>query len=301
MKLIIQNLCKRYRNGVQALKDVSLTISTGMFGLLGPNGAGKSTLMRTIATLQEADSGSVFLGELDVLHNKAEVRRVLGYLPQDFGIYPKVSAEDMLDHLARLKGIVPGRDRRELVQALLRKTNLFDVRRQRLGTYSGGMKQRFGIAQALLGDPKIIIVDEPTAGLDPEERVRFHNLLSEIGEQVIVILSTHIVDDVTDLCQQMAIIHGGQVVTTGEPNRLAEDLNGRIWQKTINKDELVQLQSEILVLSTRLRGGRLMVHVYSDHQPDPSFLPVEPDLDDVYFRAIRHRAESIGASDKVSA
>jgi ABC-2 type transport system ATP-binding protein len=301
MKLIIQKLCKRYRNGVQALKDVSLTISTGMFGLLGPNGAGKSTLMRTIATLQEADSGSVFLGELDVLHNKAEVRRVLGYLPQDFGIYPKVSAEDMLDHLARLKGIVPGRDRRELVQALLRKTNLFDVRRQRLGTYSGGMKQRFGIAQALLGDPKIIIVDEPTAGLDPEERVRFHNLLSEIGEQVIVILSTHIVDDVTDLCQQMAIIHGGQVVTTGEPNRLAEDLNGRIWQKTINKDELVQLQSEILVLSTRLRGGRLMVHVYCDHQPDLSFLPVEPDLDDVYFRAIRHRAESIGASDKVSA
>jgi ABC-2 type transport system ATP-binding protein len=301
MKLIIQKLCKRYRNGVQALKDVSLTISTGMFGLLGPNGAGKSTLMRTIATLQEADSGSVFLGELDVLHNKAEVRRVLGYLPQDFGIYPKVSAEDMLDHLARLKGIVPGRDRRELVQALLRKTNLFDVRRQRLGTYSGGMKQRFGIAQALLGDPKIIIVDEPTAGLDPEERVRFHNLLSEIGEQVIVILSTHIVDDVTDLCQQMAIIHGGQVVTTGEPNRLAEDLNGRIWQKTINKDELVQLQSEILVLSTRLRGGRLMVHVYCDYRPDPSFLPVEPDLDDVYFRAIRHRAESIGASDKVSA
>jgi ABC-2 type transport system ATP-binding protein len=301
MKLIIQKLCKRYRNGVQALKDVSLTISTGMFGLLGPNGAGKSTLMRTIATLQEADSGSVFLGELDVLHNKAEVRRVLGYLPQEFGIYPKVSAEDMLDHLARLKGIVPGRDRRELVQALLRKTNLFDVRRQRLGTYSGGMKQRFGIAQALLGDPKIIIVDEPTAGLDPEERVRFHNLLSEIGEQVIVILSTHIVDDVTDLCQQMAIIHGGQVVTTGEPNRLAEDLNGRIWQKTINKDELVQLQSEILVLSTRLRGGRLMVHVDCDHQPDPSFLPVEPDLDDVYFRAIRHRAESIGASDKVLA
>src|ERR1700722_11086252 len=301
MKLIIQKLCKRYRNGVQALKDVSLTIPTGMFGLLGPNGAGKSTLMRTIATLQEADSGSVSLGELDVLHNKAEVRRVLGYLPQDFGIYPKVSAEDMLDHLARLKGIVPGRDRRELVQALLRKTNLFDVRRQRLGTYSGGMKQRFGIAQALLGDPKIIIVDEPTAGLDPEERVRFHNLLSEIGEQVIVILSTHIVDDVTDLCQQMAIIHGGQVVTTGEPNRLTEDLNGQIWQKTINKDELVQLQSEILVLSTRLRGGRLMVHVYCAYRPDPSFLPVEPDLDDVYFRAIRHRAESIGASDKVSA
>jgi ABC-2 type transport system ATP-binding protein len=301
MQLNIQQLCKRYRNGVQALDNVSLTIPTGMFGLLGPNGAGKSTLMRTIATLQEADSGSVKLDDLDVLRNKAEVRKILGYLPQDFGVYPKVSAEDLLHHLAKLKGIVPARDRREVVNALLKKTNLYDVRRQRLGTYSGGMKQRFGIAQALLGDPKIIIVDEPTAGLDPEERVRFHNLLSEIGEQVIVILSTHIVDDVTDLCQQMAIMHGGQVVAAGEPSRLAQDLKGQIWQKTINKDELTGLQAEALVLSTRLRGGRLLVHVYCDHQPDASFESVEPELDDVYFRAIRRRPDAIDATAKVVA
>jgi ABC-2 type transport system ATP-binding protein len=241
MQLVVQRLNKRYRNGVQALQDVSLTIPTGMFGLLGPNGAGKSTLMRTIATLQSADSGSIFLDALDVLHKQAEVRKILGYLPQDFGVYPKVSAEDLLNHLARLKGIVPARERHAVVQALLHKTNLYEVRRQRLGTFSGGMKQRFGIAQALLGDPKIIIVDEPTAGLDPEERVRFHNLLSEIGEQIIVILSTHIVDDVTDLCQQMAIIHCGQVVASGQPQQLAQGLTGRIWQKTIHKDELAQL------------------------------------------------------------
>jgi ABC-2 type transport system ATP-binding protein len=287
MKLVIQQLCKRYRNSVQALKDVSLTIPTGMFGLLGPNGAGKSTLMRTIATLQSVDSGSIFLDDLDVLHRQGDVRKILGYLPQDFGVYPKVSAEVLLNHLATLKGIVPAHERRAVVQALLQKTNLYDVRRQRLGTFSGGMKQRFGIAQALLGDPRIIIVDEPTAGLDPEERVRFHNLLSEIGEQVIVILSTHIVDDVADLCQQMAIIHRGQVVATGEPQRLAQDLAGRIWQKTISKDELAQLQADVSVLSTRLRGGRIVVHVYSDFQPDASFLPIEPELGDVYFRAIK--------------
>ncbi|HEY1603832.1 MAG TPA: ABC transporter ATP-binding protein [Pirellulales bacterium] len=305
MKLIIQHLCKRYPNGVQALLDVSLTIPTGMFGLLGPNGAGKSTLMRTIATLQEADSGSIMLdslgaSQLDVLKNKAQVRKMLGYLPQDFGVYPKVSAEDLLDHLAKLKGIVPARDRRELVHSLLVKTNLYDVRRQRLGSFSGGMKQRFGIAQALLGNPRIIIVDEPTAGLDPEERVRFHNLLSEIGEQVIVILSTHIVDDVTDLCQQMAIIHRGQVVATGDPNRLAAELEGRIWQKTITKDELAQLESEVLVLSTRLRGGRLVVHVYCDSQPDASFAAVEPELDDVYFRAIKSHLPAVVGAAKVA-
>jgi ABC-2 type transport system ATP-binding protein len=299
MKLVIEQLCKRYPNGVQALKDVSLTIPTGMFGLLGPNGAGKSTLMRTIATLQEADSGSIFLGDLDVLRNKAEVRKILGYLPQEFGVYPKVTAEDLLDHLAKLKGITPTRDRREVVHALLRKTNLYDVRRQRLGSFSGGMKQRFGIAQALLGAPMIIIVDEPTAGLDPEERVRFHNLLSEIGEQVVVILSTHIVDDVTDLCKEMAIIHRGQVVAAGAPNRLTADLEGRIWQKTINKDELAQLETEILVLSTRLRGGRLVVHVYCDHQPDASFVAVVPELDDVYFRAIKDQPENIRANHQV--
>ena len=301
MKLVIEQLCKRYPNGVQALKDVSLTIPTGMFGLLGPNGAGKSTLMRTLATLQEADSGSVFLGDLNVLRNKAEVRKILGYLPQEFGVYPKVAAEDLLNHLAKLKGIAVGRERREVVHALLRKTNLYDVRRQRLGSFSGGMKQRFGIAQALLGDPRIIIVDEPTAGLDPEERVRFHNLLSEIGEQVVVILSTHIVDDVTDLCQQMAIIHRGQVVATGEPNRLATDLEGRIWQKTISKDELVQLEADVLVLSTRLRAGRLVVHVYCDRQPDASFVAVAPELDDVYFRAIKDQPENIRANHRVVA
>ena len=306
MKLIIQHLCKRYPNSVQALLDVSLTIPTGMFGLLGPNGAGKSTLMRTIATLQEADSGSIGLesvgaaGRLDVLKNKTQVRKILGYLPQDFGVYPKVSAEDLLDHLAKLKGIVPARDRREVVHSLLVKTNLYDVRRQRLGSFSGGMKQRFGIAQALIGNPRIIIVDEPTAGLDPEERVRFHNLLSEIGEQVIVILSTHIVDDVTDLCQQMAIIHRGQVVATGEPNRLAAELEGRIWQKTITKDELAGLESELQVLSTRLRGGRLVVHVYCDQQPDPSFAAVEPELDDVYFRAIKTTPAAVGPAHQVA-
>jgi ABC-type multidrug transport system ATPase subunit len=318
MKLVIEQLSKRYPNGVQALENVSLSIPTGMFGLLGPNGAGKSTLMRTIATLQEADAGSIFLDRvdgtnglgvasgleaadrLDVLHRKAEVRKILGYLPQDFGVYPKVAAEDLLDHLARLKGIVPARDRREVIHSLLRKTNLYDVRRQRLGSFSGGMKQRFGIAQALLGNPSIIIVDEPTAGLDPEERVRFHNLLSEIGQQVIVILSTHIVDDVTDLCQQMAIIHRGRVVATGEPNRLAADLEGRIWQKTITKDELAQLEANVLVLSTRLRGGRLLVHVYCDHQPDASFVSIEPELDDVYFRAIKDHSETIGATGKVA-
>ncbi|HEX4143475.1 MAG TPA: ABC transporter ATP-binding protein [Pirellulales bacterium] len=310
MKLAIQHLSKRYPNGVQALDDVSLSIPTGMFGLLGPNGAGKSTLMRTIATLQEADSGSILLegigpdqdtgGRLDVLKDKAEVRKILGYLPQDFGVYPKVTAEDLLDHLATLKGIVPARDRRAVVASLLRKTNLYDVRRQRLGSFSGGMKQRFGIAQALLGNPSIIIVDEPTAGLDPEERVRFHNLLSEIGQQVIVILSTHIVDDVTDLCQQMAIIHRGRVVASGEPSRLAADLEGRIWQKTITKDELAQLESEVMVLSTRLRAGRLVVHVCCESAPDASFVPIEPELADVYFRAIKDRADLVGAVDQVA-
>jgi ABC-2 type transport system ATP-binding protein len=297
MQLVIQRLNKRYRNGVQALQDVSLTIPTGMFGLLGPNGAGKSTLMRTIATLQSADSGSIFLDALDVLHKQAEVRKILGYLPQDFGVYPKVSAEDLLNHLARLKGVVPARERHAVVQGLLHKTNLYEVRRQRLGTFSGGMKQRFGIAQALLGDPKIIIVDEPTAGLDPEERVRFHNLLSEIGEQIIVILSTHIVDDVTDLCQQMAIIHCGQVVASGQPQQLAQDLTGRIWQKTIHKDELAQLESVFLVLSTRLRGGKLVVNVYSDYQPDATLLSVEPELDDVYFRAVKARGITKGTPE----
>src|SRR5436309_13719888 len=229
-ELVIDNVTKTYPNGVRALKGVSLTIPTGMFGLLGPNGAGKSTLMRTIATLQEPDAGSIRLGDLDVVRRKDEVRRILGYLPQEFGVYPKVSAETMLDHLAVLKGIGEARRRREVVRALLAQTNLYDVRKRKLGTFSGGMKQRFGIAQALLGDPKLIIVDEPTAGLDPAERLRFHNLLAEIGENIVVILSTHIVEDVSDLCSRMAIISGGRVLLTGDPPKAIDGLRGRIWK-----------------------------------------------------------------------
>ena len=233
MELRIEKLSKRYPNGTQALQEVSLTIPLGMFGLLGPNGAGKSTLMRTLATLQEADSGSAQLGNVDVLKQKDDVRRMLGYLPQEFGLYPKVTAENLLMHFAALKGIAGSPQRRQVVHALLRQTNLYEHRFKPLGSYSGGMKQRFGIAQALLGNPKLIIVDEPTAGLDPEERVRFHNLLSAIGENVIVILSTHIVSDVSDLCANMAIIHEGRVMTTGSPAALVADLEGRIWRKSV--------------------------------------------------------------------
>src|SRR5512142_2299531 len=232
LELRIEALSKTYPNGVKALQDVTLTIPTGMFGLLGPNGAGKSTLMRTIATLQEADAGSVRLGDIDVLHQKDEVRRMLGYLPQEFGVYPRMSAEAMLDHFAVLKGITNARDRREVVGALLRRTNLYESRKQNLGTYSGGMRQRFGIAQALIGNPKLIIVDEPTAGLDPGERVRFHNLLAEIGENV-VILSTHIVDDVSDLCSRMAIISEGRVLMAGEPLESVRQIESKIWRRTV--------------------------------------------------------------------
>ena len=296
MQLIIQKLCKRYRNGVQALKDVSLTISTGMFGLLGPNGAGKSTLMRTIATLQEADSGSVFLGELDVLHNKAEVRRVLGYLPQDFGIYPKVSAEKLLSHFAQLKGIENPQERRDVVRALLQQTNLWEHRNKPLGSYSGGMKQRFGIAQALLGNPRLIIVDEPTAGLDPEERVRFHNLLSAIGENVVVILSTHIVSDVSDLCRQMAIIHQGRVRAAGDPTELVTQLNGRVWRKVVAGSEVAEHQRSFQVISMRLFGGRNVLHVLQDDLPGPGFEPVVPDLEDFYFATIKGFTSPTSAS-----
>src|SRR5271169_2552553 len=232
MELRIEHLSKRYPTGVQALHDVSLTIRPGMFGLLGPNGAGKSTLMRTLATLQEADAGEARLGDVDLLRDKDATRRLLGYLPQEFGVYPKVAAYEMLDHLAALKGITNAKERRDIVDALLQQTNLFDVRKRPLGTFSGGMKQRFGIAQALLGKPRLIIVDEPTAGLDPEERVRFHNLLGAIGDDVIVILSTHIVDDVVDLCRNMAILHKGEVLATGDPAKAVASLDGRIWQKT---------------------------------------------------------------------
>ena len=282
-ELRIQGLSKTYPNGVRALQDVTLTIPTGMFGLLGPNGAGKSTLMRTIATLQEADSGSVTLGDLDVLRDKDAVRRILGYLPQEFGVYPRITAEAMLDHFAVLKGIAKTRERKEVVAALLQRTNLYEQRKQNLSTFSGGMRQRFGIAQALIGNPKLIIVDEPTAGLDPEERVRFHNLLSEIGENVVVILSTHIVEDVSDLCSRMAIISGGRVLMHTEPQSAIAQLKGKIWQRTIGKKELADYQSRFAVISTKLVAGRTVIHVFSEGQPDPSFESMTPSLEDVYF------------------
>ena len=290
LELRIQGLSKTYPNGVRALQKVNLTIPTGMFGLLGPNGAGKSTLMRTIATLQEADSGSVMLGTLDVLRRKDEVRRVLGYLPQEFGVYPRITAEALLDHFAILKGIHDRRERREIVAALLRRVNLYEARKQNLGTYSGGMRQRFGIAQALLGNPQLIIVDEPTAGLDPGERVRFHNLLAEIGENVIVILSTHIVEDVSDLCSRMAIISHGRVLAEGDPADAMRDIGGKIWRRVVAKGDLAMLQSEHAVISTRLVAGRTVVHVFSEEQPD-GFEPVEASLADVYFSTL-NRAEA---------
>ena len=287
-ELRIEGLSKTYPNGVRALNDVSLTIPTGMFGLLGPNGAGKSTLMRTIATLQEADAGSITLGSLDGLRDKDAVRRILGYLPQEFGVYPRISAEAMLDHFAVLKGIVNGRERKEIVAALLRRTNLYEARKQSLGTYSGGMRQRFGIAQALLGNPQLIIVDEPTAGLDPGERVRFHNLLAEIGENVVVILSTHIVEDVSDLCSRMAIISGGRVLMTGEPLQSIRDIDGRVWRRSIDKHDLDGYQKQYAVISTKLMAGRTVIHVFSDTQPDPSFEPVTTSLEDVYFSTLHN-------------
>jgi ABC-type multidrug transport system ATPase subunit len=257
-----------------------------MFGLLGPNGAGKSTLMRTIATLQEPDAGDIFLDDLDVVKQKDEVRKILGYLPQEFGVYPKVSAETMLAHLAVLKGITNSKQRRELVDSLLHQTNLYEVRKKNLGTFSGGMKQRFGIAQALLGNPKLIIVDEPTAGLDPAERNRFHNLLSEIGENIVVILSTHIVDDVSDLCKNMAIISQGEVLLTGEPLQVIRDLQGMIWKKTIDRRELSDYQNLFKVISTRLFAGKTVIHVFSETSPDSAFEAIEAGLDDVYFSTL---------------
>ena len=289
--LTITGLSKTYPNGVQALDGVSLTIPTGMFGLLGPNGAGKSTLMRTLATLQEADAGTARMGDIDVLRDKAAVRRTLGYLPQDFGVYPKVSAEELLDHLARLKGLVNRRERNETVATLLQQTNLYDVRRKALGGFSGGMRQRFGIAQALLGNPRLIIVDEPTAGLDPEERVRFHNLLAEIGENVIVILSTHIVSDVSDLCGRMAIIDKGRVLLTGSPLELTRTLDGRVWQKAVSRASLDAVRAEYPVISTRLLAGRTLVNVVSSTAPGPGFAAIEPTLEDVYFAAIAGRLQ----------
>jgi ABC-2 type transport system ATP-binding protein len=286
MQLTIHNMCKRYANGVQALDNVSLTVAPGMFGLLGPNGAGKSTLMRTLATLQEADSGSARLDDIDVLREKDRVRGLLGYLPQDFGVYPKVSAQELLDHFARLKGITNSRERKATVDALLERTNLTAVRKQKLGGFSGGMRQRFGIAQALIGNPRLIIVDEPTAGLDPEERVRFLNLLAGIGRDAVVILSTHIVDDVADLCPNFAVISKGKVQLTGAPAAAVATLRGKIWRRAVPRAELDTIQKELPVISSRLQTGETVVRAYADAAPAPGFESVDAELEDVYFSVV---------------
>ena len=283
MELRIENLSKTYPNGVHALNGVTLTIPRGMFGLLGPNGAGKSTLMRTIATLQMPDSGSIHLGDIDVLTEKHKIRETLGYLPQEFGVYPNVSAERLLEHFAVLKGVADKKQRKEVVTALLQQTNLYDVRKKKLGGYSGGMRQRFGVAVALLSNPKLIIVDEPTAGLDPAERVRFLNLLSAIGEDAVVILSTHIVEDVSELCSRMAIINKGRILVEGEPIAAIESLRGKIWRRLGEKTEVDRVSREQRVISTRLLAGRTVLHVHSDTSPGADWQEVEPSLEDVYF------------------
>jgi len=291
IELRIENLSKTYKNGVKALDNVSLTIPAGMYGLLGPNGAGKSTLMRTLATLQEPDSGRAtlgdILGDIDVLKQKDEVRKRLGYLPQEFGVYPRISAQDMLSHIALLKGIAQAKERRDVVGWMLKRCNLYDDRKKALTGFSGGMRQRFGIAQALIGNPQLLIVDEPTAGLDPGERNRFYNLLAEIGEQVIVILSTHSVEDVTDLCTNTAIIHKGQVLYQGRPQDAIAQLNGRIWQISIAKTELASYEQRYQVVSSKLVGGRPFLHVYSPVPLSDGFAPSAPDLEDVFFSKIR--------------
>ncbi len=287
MQLRIENLSKTYPNGTRALDDVTLSIAPGMFGLLGPNGAGKSTLMRIVATLQEPDTGSVHLGDIDVLRDKEAVRRTLGYLPQEFGVYPKVTAEDLLDHFAVLKGITDRAERRRLVTALLEQTNLQADRAKQLGGFSGGMRQRFGIAVALLGNPRLIIVDEPTAGLDPEERVRFLNLLSELGQNSIVILSTHIVDDVSELCSRVAIIDRGRIRLEDDPQAAVARLHGRIWRRVVTRDDLAKHQERFAVLSTKLLAGRTVVRVLADARPEAGYEPAEPGLEDVYFAAMR--------------
>lgn len=287
MQLTIRNLSKTYSNGVKALQDVSLDIPTGMYGLLGPNGAGKSTLMRTLATLQDADSGTATLGEINVLKDKDAVRRTLGYLPQEFGVYPRIKAFEMLDHLAVLKGI-PAGQRKEVVNALLQRVNLWEHRKKSVSSYSGGMRQRFGIAQALLGDPKLIIVDEPTAGLDPGERNRFYNLLSEIGENVIVILSTHIVEDVKELCSNMAIINDGQVLYAGNPDAALNSLQGKVWKKTIAKSDIEDYHTKFdnRLISSKLVAGKPIIYVLNDTNPGDGFTPAEAGLEEVFFSKI---------------
>jgi ABC-type multidrug transport system ATPase subunit len=286
LELRVENLTKTYKNGVRALDGVSLHIPRGLYGLLGPNGAGKSTLMRTIATLQEPDVGSIQFGDINVLEQKEEVRKLLGYLPQDFGVYPRVNAEDMLDHLALLKGITQSKERREVVHAMLQRVNLWDHRRKALTGFSGGMRQRFGIAQALLANPKLLIVDEPTAGLDPGERNRFYNLLAEIGENVVVILSTHIVQDVMELCSNMAIINQGRVLFAGAPDAAVSSLAGRVWTRSVTRDQVDEYKTRMNVISHKLVAGQPQLHVLADAAPEPSFQPVSPDLEDVFFANI---------------
>ena len=286
MELQIKNLSKTYPNGVKALDNISLNIPAGMFGLLGPNGAGKSTLMRTLATLQEADAGSIQLGEIDVLKQKHALRKVLGYLPQEFGVYPKVSATDLLNHMALLKGIGNKKERKETVNTLLERVNLFQHRKKAVSGFSGGMRQRFGIAQALLGNPKLIIVDEPTAGLDPGERNRFYNLLSEIGDNIIVILSTHIVEDVRELCSNMAVINAGKLLYSGTPTIAMNALQNRIYEKVIEKKELANYHNDFNIISTKLVGGKPLIHIYSETNPASGFRSVAPNLEDVFFKQI---------------
>lgn len=282
-RLSIEGLSKTYGNGVKALDNVSLEIGNGMFGLLGPNGAGKSSLMRTIATLQDADSGSVFLNDINVMEDGEALRKRLGYLPQEFGVYPRFTAEQLLDHVAVLKGVTHGRQRKELVAYLLEKVNLYDVRKKNVKGFSGGMKQRVGIAQALIGDPQLIIVDEPTAGLDPGERNRFHNLLADVGQEVIVILSTHIVDDVRELCTNMAIMNKGQLVYTGSPQNALKDLEGQVWQTTVERDQMEALRAKHMVISDKMVAGKPQVHVLSGSSPGDGFTQVAPNLEDVFF------------------
>jgi len=291
--LEISGLSKCYPNGVQALSDVNLQIPAGMYGLLGPNGAGKSTLMRTIATLQQPDSGSISLNNLDVLNEPAELRKILGYLPQDFGVYPRISALAMLDHMAVLKGFTNKKERREIVDNLLQQTNLYDVRKKALAGFSGGMRQRFGIAQALIGDPQLIIVDEPTAGLDPEERNRFLNLLSDIGENKVVILSTHIVDDVTNLCPRMAVIAKGHIVREGKPSDLINDMRGSVWVKTVERVDVEDHRNRHNVISSKLYAGRSILHVLSADDPGDDFTSHEPDLEDVYFATLHSESGNV--------
>lgn len=286
MQLIISDVSKTYANGLKALTTVNLTIAPGMFGLLGPNGAGKSTLMRTIATLQDPDTGTIMLGDIDVIKQKEELRKVLGYLPQDFGFYPKVNAEDMLHHFAVLKGINNKQERKDICDALLNQTNLYEARKRNLSEYSGGMRQRFGIAQALLGNPKLIIVDEPTAGLDPAERNRFHNILSDLGENIIVILSTHIVEDIKNLCPRMVIMNRGQVLLDGKPSDTIDQMRNSVWKLLIDKTELNAYKDKYKVISAKVVEGKVLIHVKSDVVPDAAFSVVEPDLEDVYFSNI---------------